>query len=49
MTACVFAMKIIYEGSYYRCYKKQEKNWYMRKKINCHTAAYLHKAGCKVQ
>jgi hypothetical protein len=26
MTACVFAMKIIYEGSYYRCYKKQEKN-----------------------
>jgi hypothetical protein len=21
----------------------------MRKKINCHTAAYLHKAGCKVQ
>lgn len=26
MTACVFAMKIIYEGSYYRCYKKQGKN-----------------------
>jgi hypothetical protein len=26
MTECVFAMKIIYEGSYYRCYKKQEKN-----------------------